>query len=126
MTPAALRRTCLARPGAGEPFPRPGELGHRGLRAASSHSAGRLARRPQLAQVIEQRIPETLERMSHVGDLARLPPQQAPLETTIDLDGSMPDATVRDMSVDSCNLIVVPGAARSRPASAGLDRRLNG
>ena len=105
VTPAALRRACLAMTGATEEFPfGPQNSVFKVCGQDLRHQPpGPLAAAAHLAEVRAGARRAAAREPS--GDHARLPPQQAPLEHVV-LDGSLPDAMVRDMIEDSYDLIV--------------------
>jgi predicted DNA-binding protein (MmcQ/YjbR family) len=112
MTPASLRRRCLARPGATEEFP----FGHAtsvfkvaGRMFALSALRGRPLRvsvkcEPELAEQLRASYPE-------VGPGYHLNKRHW---NTITLDGGLPDAMVTAMIEDSYDLVVaaLPRAKR--------------
>ena len=123
MNAAALRTACLAMTGAERDLPlRPGELGLQGRRARSSPSAGWTREPPlRISLKCEPGLAEQL-RASHAAITPGYHLNKRHWNTVV-LDGSLPDAMVRDMIEDSYDLIVAKLPKRD-PSGPGLDRRL--
>ncbi|HMI71673.1 MAG TPA: MmcQ/YjbR family DNA-binding protein [Solirubrobacteraceae bacterium] len=113
MTPAALRRRCLALPGATEEFPFDAENSVFKV-AGKIFAISRLDGRPlRVSLKCEPALAEQLR----AGHPAITPGYHLNKRhwNTIVLDGSVPDAMVRDMIEDSYDLVVsaLPRAARA-------------
>ena len=122
MTPAALRRACLAMTGATETFPFGPENSVFKV-AGKIFAISRLGREPPLRISLkcEPGLAEQL-RASHAAITPGYHLNKRHWNTIV-LDGSVPDAMVRDMIEDSYDLIVAKLPKRTRQGP-GLDRRL--
>jgi predicted DNA-binding protein (MmcQ/YjbR family) len=113
MTPAALRRRCLALPGATEEFPFDAENSVFKV-AGKIFAISRLDGRPLRVSV---KCDPGLAEQLRAGYPAITPGYHLNKRhwNTIVLDGSVPDAMVRDMIEDSYDLVVsaLPRAARA-------------
>jgi predicted DNA-binding protein (MmcQ/YjbR family) len=112
MTPAALRRRCLALPGATEEFPFDAENSVFKV-AGKIFAISRLDGRPLRVSV---KCDPGLAEQLRAGYPAITPGSHLNKRhwNTVVLDGSVPDAMVRDMIEDSYDLVVsaLPRAAR--------------
>jgi predicted DNA-binding protein (MmcQ/YjbR family) len=112
MTPAALRRRCLALPGATEEFPFDAENSVFKV-AGKIFAISRLDGRPLRVSV---KCDPGLAEQLRAGYPAITPGYHLNKRhwNTVVLDGSVPDAMVRDMIEDSYDLVVsaLPRAAR--------------
>ena len=113
MTPAELRRACLAMPGATETFPFGPENSVFKV-SGKIFAISRLDREPSLRISLkcEPGLAEQL-RVSHPAITPGYHLNKRHWNTVV-LDGSVPDAMVRDMIEDSYDLVVsaLPRAAR--------------
>ena len=115
MTPAALRRACLAMPGAAETLPFGPENSVFKV-AGKVFALSRLDRAPSLRISLkcEPGLAEQL-RASHTAITPGYHLNKRHWNTVV-LDGSLPDAMVRDMIEDSYDLIVAKLPKRPRQA----------
>ena len=114
MTPAALRRWCLARPGATEEFPF-GERTSVFKVAGKMFALSSLKSRPLAVSV--KCDPELASQLRAAYPAIR-PGYHLNKRhwNTITLDGSLPDQLVRDLIEDSYDLVVNGLPSRLRPA----------
>ena len=115
MTPAALRRACLAMPGATETFPFGPENSVFKV-SGKIFAISRLNGAPPLRVSLkcEPGLAEQL-RASHAAITPGYHLNKRHWNTVV-LDGSVPDAMVRDMIEDSYDLIVAKLRKRTRQA----------
>jgi predicted DNA-binding protein (MmcQ/YjbR family) len=114
MTPNALRRCCLARPGASEGFPFGPETSVFKVGGKMFAISG-LDRRPlEVSLKCEPELSELLR----AGNDAIRPGYHLNKRhwITVTLDGSVPDRMVRDLVEDSYDLVVAGLPAKQRPA----------
>jgi predicted DNA-binding protein (MmcQ/YjbR family) len=116
VTPAALRRACLAMPGATETFPFGPENSVFKV-GGKIFAISRLERAPSLRVSLkcEPALAEQL-RASHAAITPGYHLNKRHWNTVALDDGSIPDAMVRDMIEDSYDLIVAKLPKRTRQA----------
>jgi predicted DNA-binding protein (MmcQ/YjbR family) len=115
VTPAALRRACLAMPGAAETFPFGPENSVFKV-SGKVFAISRLGSEPPLR--ISLKCEPGLAEQLRAGHPAITPGYHLNKRhwNTVVLDGSVPDAMVRDMIEDSYDLIVAKLPKRTRQA----------
>jgi predicted DNA-binding protein (MmcQ/YjbR family) len=115
VTPSALRRDCLALPGSSETFPFGPENSVFKV-SGKIFAISRLDREPSLRISLkcEPGLAEQL-RVSHAAITPGYHLNKRHWNTVV-LDGSVPDAMVRDMIEDSYDLIVAKLPKRTRQA----------